>query len=43
MEYIQEILVYITVFLAVAYLVKKYFYKPKKTSKSCGEDNCGCH
>lgn len=40
---IQEILVYITVFLAVAYLVNKYFYKPKKTAKSCGKDKCGCH
>jgi hypothetical protein len=39
----QEILVYIAVLLAVAFLVKKYFYKPKKTTKSCGKDSCGCH
>lgn len=39
----QEILVYIAVLLAVAFLVKKYFYKPKKITKSCGKDSCGCH
>ncbi|PHR70714.1 MAG: FeoB-associated Cys-rich membrane protein [Lutibacter sp.] len=39
----QEILVYITVLLAVAFLVKKYFYKPKKSTKSCGKNDCGCH
>ena len=43
MENTQEILVYISVFLAVIFLAKKYFYKPKKTTKSCGKDDCGCH
>jgi hypothetical protein len=39
---IQEILSYITLGIAVAFLVKKFFFKKKKTDKSCGED-CGCH
>ena len=43
MENIQEILVYITVLIAVGFLVKKYFFKNKKTTKSCGEDDCGGH
>ncbi|MDT0554252.1 FeoB-associated Cys-rich membrane protein [Urechidicola vernalis] len=43
MELFQQILVFITVALAVGFLVKKYFFKSKKTTKSCGEDSCGCH
>ena len=43
MKNTQEILVYITVLLAVAFLVKKYFFKPKKDAKSCGKGDCGCH
>jgi hypothetical protein len=41
---IQEILVYITLAVAIGFLVKKFFWKkkPKKSNKSCGED-CGCH
>lgn len=49
---IQNILVFITVGLAVAFLVKKFFLpKPitskkfgdKKSSKNCGDSDCGCH
>lgn len=42
---IQNILLFTTLGLAVAYLVKKYFWKSKsKSTKSCGGDNdCGCH
>ena len=42
---IQNILVVITVALAVGYLVKKYIWTPKtKSKKNCGgNDNCGCH
>jgi len=38
----QEIGVYIVVLLAVAFLVRKYIWKPK-SKKNCGNDDCGCH
>ncbi len=40
---IQQILVYISLFIAVGFLVKKFFWKKAaKKSKSCGDDcNCG--
>ncbi|WP_394974051.1 hypothetical protein [uncultured Croceitalea sp.] len=45
----QEILVYIILFIAVGYLAKKYllpkslFASSKKSSKACGNGtNCGC-
>lgn len=29
--------------IAIAYLVRKYFWSPKKkSSNSCGNDSCGC-
>ncbi|WP_405609901.1 FeoB-associated Cys-rich membrane protein [Polaribacter sp. Asnod1-A03] len=37
----QEIIIYILLFLAIVYLVKKYFFRSKKKS-NCGTD-CGCH
>ena len=42
---IQNILVFSTLGLALAFLVRKFFWKPKKASaKSCGgDDGCGCH
>lgn len=39
---IQEIIVYIIFAGAVAFLIKKYFFKKKKAS-DCGSDDCGCH
>jgi len=36
----QDILTYIALLLAVAFLIKKFFF-PKKSKKSCGMD-CGC-
>ncbi|WP_082048606.1 FeoB-associated Cys-rich membrane protein [Neotamlana nanhaiensis] len=40
---IQNMLVTITVAFAVVFLVRKFFWKPKKKdSKSCGNQNCGC-
>jgi len=46
---IQSILMYITLTIAVAYVVKLYFL-PKKMfaskkpqQKSCGSSNCGCN
>jgi len=49
MAYVQPILMYIIVALAVAYLVKKFFLpkrlfaSKKAKQKSCGDHNCGCH
>jgi len=49
MDFLQNILVYIVLTVAVAYLVKKFllpkslFASGKKGSKACGEDDCGCH
>ncbi|MFC4268299.1 FeoB-associated Cys-rich membrane protein [Polaribacter marinivivus] len=37
----QQIVVYILVFLAVFYIVKKYFFNTKK-NKGCNTD-CNCH
>lgn len=39
---IQEILSYLTLIIAVSFLVKKFFFKKKKIDKNCGED-CKCH
>ncbi len=49
MSTVQDILVYITVAIAVGYLVKKFllprslFARKKNSSKGCGEGDCGCH
>ncbi|NRB82995.1 MAG: FeoB-associated Cys-rich membrane protein [Winogradskyella sp.] len=41
---IQNILVFSTLALAVIFLVRKFIWKPKKATKSCGaNDDCGCH
>ncbi|MBT8280023.1 MAG: hypothetical protein KJO16_00465 [Muriicola sp.] len=45
---IQTILVYIVLFIALAYLVNKFLLPKKirlgkKTSSACGQDDCGCH
>jgi hypothetical protein len=39
---LQEILAYITLGIAVIFLFKKFFFKKKKSDKSCGDD-CNCH
>ncbi|WP_089377987.1 FeoB-associated Cys-rich membrane protein [Lutibacter flavus] len=36
----QQFLVYLTVILAIGFLVKKYFFKTKKKG-NCSSD-CGC-
>jgi hypothetical protein len=38
---IQEILAFTILGLALAFLIKKYFFKKKKADKDCGSD-CGC-
>ncbi|MCL6274498.1 hypothetical protein M3P19_10775 [Muricauda sp. 2012CJ35-5] len=48
MDSIQHLLVYITVAIAVGYLVWKFLLpkslvsSKKGNSKSCGQDGCGC-
>ncbi len=38
----QTILVYISLSIAVFFLVRKFFWK-QKSKKNCGDDDCGCH
>jgi hypothetical protein len=38
---IQDILVWLTFLGAIAFLIKKFFFK-KKTKKACGQTDCGC-
>jgi len=41
---IQNILVFIAVAAAFTFLVRKFIWSPKKkSSKSCGTNDCGCH
>jgi glycopeptide antibiotics resistance protein len=41
---IQNILVFITLGFALTYIMRRFIWKPKKkTSKACGNDDCGCH
>ena len=47
-DMMQEILVYITLGIAVVYLLWKFLLPKrllasKKTTKNCGQDDCGCH
>jgi hypothetical protein len=38
---IQEIIAFGILFIAAAFLIKKFFWKSKK-KKDCGDNNCGC-
>ena len=38
----QEVLVWITFLAAISFLLKKFFFKKKKNTKICGQDECGC-
>lgn len=46
---LQQILVYITLAMAVGYIALKFFIpksiwsSKKSSSKACGQDDCGCH
>lgn len=40
---LQEIIAFIILAVAVGFLIKKYFFKKKKSDKNCGSDDCGCH
>lgn len=37
----QDVLVYITLGLAIAYLIKNYFFKSKNKGSKCNTD-CNC-
>lgn len=40
---LQEILVYIALFIAIGFLIKKFFWKKRtKKAKPCSDD-CACH
>ncbi|MEY4963028.1 MAG: hypothetical protein RLZZ323_347 [Bacteroidota bacterium] len=39
---IQEILAFGVLFFALAFLIKKYFWK-KKSDKNCSNGDCGCN
>jgi len=39
---IQSVLVFLSLLVAVGFLIKKFFLK-KKRKKNCGDDNCGCN
>lgn len=49
MDIVQHILMYLTLALAIGYLVWKFILpkslisNKKKASKACGEDECGCN
>lgn len=36
----QDIIVYVLLIIAVAYLLRKFVFKKK--DKNCGDSNCGC-
>ena len=39
----QNIIIAVVGLVAIAFLVRKYVWTPKKKdSKSCGNDGCGC-
>jgi large-conductance mechanosensitive channel len=41
---IQEILAFLILGAAVVFLIRKYFWKKKKSDKNCGgNDDCGCN
>jgi glycopeptide antibiotics resistance protein len=39
---IQEIIAFIALGTALAFLFKKFFFKKKKSDKDCGSGDCGC-
>ena len=43
-DLIQNIMIIAALITAVGFLFKKFFGIPlrKKSSKACGQDNCGC-
>jgi len=43
-EIVQNIIIGVIGLLAIAFLIKKFIWTPKKKKpNSCGKDDCGCH
>lgn len=40
---IQEIIAFGLLFIAIAFLVQKFFWKKKAKKKNCGDSDCGCN
>lgn len=41
---IQEIIAFTALAIAIAFLIRKFFFKKKKSDKNCGSDgDCGCN
>jgi len=40
---IQQILVYLSLVIAVGFLVKKFFWKKRKKKLKPCKDDCACH
>lgn len=38
----QEIIAFTALAVAVAFLIRKFFWT-KKSKKNCDDDDCGCH
>ncbi len=41
--FIQNILVFTAIVLAVAFLIRKFFLKKSKNKTDCGDNDCDCH
>jgi hypothetical protein len=39
----QEILAFIALGIAIAFLLRKLFFKKKKPNKNCDASGCDCH
>jgi large-conductance mechanosensitive channel len=39
---VQQIIAFIILGFAIGFLIKKFFYKKKKSDKNCGSGDCGC-
>ncbi|MDN3675492.1 FeoB-associated Cys-rich membrane protein [Flavobacterium branchiarum] len=39
---VQEIIAFAILAIAIAFLIRKFFWKPKN-KKNCGDNDCGCH
>lgn len=39
----QKILAFVTLGIAIAFLIRKFFLKKKKSDKNCGNGDCGCN
>ncbi|MEA9413692.1 FeoB-associated Cys-rich membrane protein [Flavobacterium sp. PL02] len=40
---IQEIIAFGILFISIAFLIRKFFWKSSKKKNDCGGSDCGCH